>query len=90
MVAPVAGSTAVVYHSIAFQYFSAATKARIAAHLNGLAARADAPVAWLRMELDDAAEAQLPTLRLTLWQGGAPSEQLLAHAHPHGAFVRWH
>lgn len=89
MVAPVAGTVAVVYHSIAFQYFPPATKARIAAHLAGLAARADAPVAWLRMEMDDATQAQLPTLRLTLWQGGEPSEQLLAQAHPHGAFVKW-
>lgn len=90
MVAPVSGSVAVVYHSIAFQYFPPATKARIAAHLAGLAARADAPVAWLRLEMDDASQAQLPTLRLTLWQGGEPSQQLLAHAHPHGAFVQWH
>ena len=89
-VAPAAGSVAVVYHSIAFQYFPPATKTRIAAHLAGLVARADAPLAWLRMEMDDASQAQLPTLRLTLWQGGAPAEQLLAHAHPHGAFVRWH
>jgi hypothetical protein len=90
MVAPAAGSTAVVLHSIAFQYFPPATKARIAAHLAGLAARPDAPVAWLRYEMDDASVAQLPTLRLTLWQGGAPAEALLAHAHPHGAFVQWH
>lgn len=90
MVAPVTGTVAVVYHSIAFQYFPAATKARIAAHLAALPARADAPIAWLRMEMDDATQAQLPTLRLTLWQGGEASEQLLAQAHPHGAFVRWH
>lgn len=88
-VAPVSGSVAVVFHSIAFQYFAASTKARIAAHLAALPASADAPVAWLRYEMDDASQAQLPTLRLTLWQGGEPTEQLLAKAHPHGTFLEW-
>ncbi|MFZ4689288.1 MAG: DUF2332 domain-containing protein [Polymorphobacter sp.] len=86
-----AGSVAVVLHSIAFQYFPPATKARIAAHMArvGEAASATAPLAWLRYEMDDASVAQLPTLRLTLWQGGLPTERLLARAHPHGAFVQW-
>lgn len=90
MVAPVSGTVTVVYHSIAFQYFPPATKMRIAAHLASLVARADAPVAWLRLEMDDASQAQLPSLRLTMWQGREPSERLLAHAHPHGSFVQWY
>jgi hypothetical protein len=91
-VALAAGSTAVVMHSIAWQYFPAVTQARIAAHLAALGTRAsaEAPLAWLRYEMDDAAAAELPTLRLTLWQGGAPTERLLARAHPHGAFIQWH
>ncbi|PZN94650.1 MAG: DUF2332 domain-containing protein [Alphaproteobacteria bacterium] len=88
-VAPAPGSVAVVYHSIAFQYFPAATKARIAAHLAGLAASAAAPVAWLRYEMDDASAARLPTLRLTLWRGGDAEDHLLARAHPHGSFLEW-
>ncbi len=90
-VAPQPGAVAVVYHSIAFQYFPSATKARIAAHMvaEGEQATAAAPLAWLRYEMDDASVAALPTLRLTLWQGGTPTEQLLAHAHPHGTFVQW-
>ncbi len=88
-VAPEAGSVAVVFHSIAFQYFPAATKARIAAHLATLAATAAAPVAWLRYEMDDPSQPHLPTLRLTLWRGGAPAERLLARAHPHGTFLEW-
>ena len=55
----------------------------------GLGAAA-APLAWLRYEMDDASVAGLPTLRLTLWRGGAPDDHLLAHAHPHGSFVQWH
>ena len=91
-VAPQPGSVAVVFHSIAFQYFPPATKARIASHMAAQGARATpaAPLAWLRYEMDDASVAGLPTLRLTLWSGGAPDEQLLAHAHPHGSFVQWH
>ena len=86
------GTVAVVFHSIAFQYFPPGTKARIAAHMaaQGERATAAAPLAWLRYEMDDASVAALPTLKLTLWQGGAPREHLLAHAHPHGTFVRWH
>jgi hypothetical protein len=89
-VAVAAGTTTVVFHSIAFQYFPAATQARIAAHLAsiGAAATASAPLAWLRFEMDAAASvAALPTLRLTLWPGG--EERLLARAHPHGASVEW-
>ncbi|MBC7506028.1 MAG: DUF2332 family protein, partial [Sandarakinorhabdus sp.] len=90
-VAPVAGSTAVVFHSIAFQYFPPRSQARIAAHMAAIggAASAAAPVAWLRFEMDDPSLAQLPTLQLTLWAGGDARETLLAHVHPHGAFVQW-
>lgn len=90
-VEPQTGVASVVFHSIAFQYFPPATKARIAAHLAkiGGAASNNAPVAWLGYEMDDASVAELPTLRLTLWRGGPPDERLLARAHPHGAFVQW-
>jgi hypothetical protein len=85
------GHAAVVFHSIAYQYFPAATKQQIAAHMaqTGSSATAEAPLAWLRYEMDDASVADLPTLRLTLWQGGAPDERMLARAHPHGTFVHW-
>lgn len=85
------GSLAVVYHSIAHQYFSFETQTRLAVHMAamGAATRADAPLAWLRYEMDDPAVPQLPSLRLTLWQGGEPEERLLARAHPHGASVAW-
>jgi len=85
-VAPTDGVATVVFHSIAFQYFPDATKARVAAHLEaaGAAATADAPLAWLRYEFDGDT---LPTLRLRLWPGG--DDRLLAHAHPHGATIQW-
>lgn len=86
-----AGAATIVYHSIAFQYFPPASQRRIAAQLAALGATASpaAPLAWLRMEMDDAANPGLPTIRLTLWQGGAADERLLGHCHPHGRFVQW-
>jgi hypothetical protein len=83
------GRVAVVFHSIAFQYFPAATQARIAARMEtlGTAASRHAPSAWLRFEADDPAANALPTLRLRLWPDG--TDRLLAEAHPHGHFVRW-
>lgn len=86
-VAPKPGVAGVVLHSIAFQYFPADTQARIAAHMagQGALASARAPLAWLRFELE--AGEELPSLRLTLWPGGA--DRRLAWAHPHGARIDW-
>lgn len=87
---PTDGVATVVFHSIAHQYFPQQTKDRLAAHMEraGAAATRDAPLAWLRFELDDTdALGPPPTLRLRLWPGG--EDRLLAHVHPHGASVRW-
>lgn len=90
-VAPAAGVASIVYHSIAHQYFPPATQARLAAHMAaaGAAATADAPLAWLRFEMDDPAVHELPTLRLALWRGAGREEMLLARLHPHGSAVNW-
>lgn len=81
------GVTRVVMHSIAFQYFPADTRERIARHLAtvGAAATPDAPLAWLRYEMDPGSES--PALRLRLWPGG--DDVLLARAHPHGRSIAW-
>jgi hypothetical protein len=82
-----AGTSRVVLHSIAFQYFPDETKARIAAALDraGTAATAKSPLAWLRYEHDKGDERI--TLRLRTWPGG--EERLLAHCHPHGSSIGW-
>jgi hypothetical protein len=82
-----AGVTRVVLHSIAFQYFPEAAKARIAAAVERAAAAATlaAPLAWLRYEHDRGDERI--TLRLRAWPG--EEERLLAYCHPHGSRVRW-
>lgn len=84
--APEPGATRIVLHSIAFQYFPEAAKARIAAAMAtaGARANADAPLAWLRYEYDPA-DGRI-ALRLRNWPG---EEKLLAYCHPHGAKVKW-
>jgi hypothetical protein len=81
-----AGVTRVVLHSIAFQYFPEATKARIAAAMEeaGAAATLADPLAWLRYE-HEPGEDRI-ALRLRTWPG---EDRLLAYCHPHGSSVRW-
>ncbi len=85
------GAVSLVYHSIAFQYFPPASQQAIAAQMAALGAVATpaAPLVWLRLEMDDAANPRAPALRLTLWRGDGAEHRLLGHAHPHGGFVRW-
>jgi hypothetical protein len=81
------GVVRVVLHSIAFQYFPSETQERIARHLErvGASASPEAPVAWLRYELEQLRGS--PSLRLRLWPGG--EDRLLAHADPHARAVEW-
>lgn len=81
-----AGTTRVVLHSIAFQYFPEESKARITESMKaaGAAATFEAPVAWLRYEHDGG---ERISLRLKAWPGG--EDRLLAHCHPHGSKVEW-
>jgi hypothetical protein len=87
------GIATTVFHSIAFQYFPAATQAKVRAHMDqaGATATRRAPLAWLRFEMDSSApgtdDTQAPTLRLRLWPSG--EDRLLAHAHPHGSLIDW-
>lgn len=86
--APVAGAVTVLAHSVFWQYMPAQSQTDLAATIagHGAAASAEAPFAWLRMEPQPRNLADME-LRLTLWPGG--EERLLAHVHPHGAFVAW-
>jgi hypothetical protein len=85
-VEPLPGVTRVVLHSVAFQYFPAATQARVTARIEAAGSHADerGPLAWLRFEkLPDDSR---PSLRLRTWPG---SDELLAWVQPHGAKLRW-
>ena len=86
--APRDGVATCVYHSIFWQYLSAATQGALEAAIagHGAAATEAAPLAWLRME--PVAGQPFPIeLRLTLWPGG--EDRLLATVHAHGAAVEW-
>ena len=83
--APVAGTVAVVFHSLVMPYLDDGSRERIRGMLHdaGSNATASAPLAWLRMEPGaDQAE-----VRLTLWPTG--EERIIATSGFHGPPVRW-
>ncbi len=86
LAAPALGVTSVVFHSVVWWYVPEPERERIVATLLAAGARAtrEAPLAWLRMENEPKAYAEL---RLTLWPGG--EERLLARTHWHGTWVEW-
>lgn len=88
-VAPEHGACRVVMHTIAFQYFSPESQARISAHLArvGADATSDAPLAWLSYEANGGGESRYPDLTLTMWPGGAT--RVLARGQAHGAWIEW-
>ena len=59
---------------------------RIAAHMARIGEESEAPLAWLRFELDPELGNRF-SLRLRQWPGG--KETLLAIAGPHGSPVEW-
>jgi hypothetical protein len=76
----------VVFHSIVMQYLSADERAGFEATVREAGERASpqAPLAWLRMEPEDAERTEV---RLTVWPGGG--ERALARAGYHGDPVEW-
>jgi hypothetical protein len=86
-VSPKAGAATVLYHSVFWQYMPPESQATLEALIGEIGAKAtvEAPFFWLRMEPPGAVPQM--DIRLTSWPGG--EERLLAHAHPHGASVRW-
>jgi hypothetical protein len=85
---PAWGEQQVLFHSIAFQYFTKDTQERIVAHMEraGASATRDAPLAWLRFEADPELDKAF-SLRLRVWPTG--EDHLLATADPHGSWVKW-
>jgi hypothetical protein len=84
---PRPGRATVVMHSVVWQYLGDAERAAVRAcvHEAGARATAAAPLAWLRME-PVSADGHVE-LQLRLWPGG--EKQVLASAHPHGAWIDW-
>lgn len=85
---PAWGEQQVLFHSIAFQYFPKDGQQRITAHMEraGALATRDAPLSWLRFEVDPELDKAF-SLRLRLWPSG--EDHLLALGDPHGSWVKW-
>ncbi|WP_353428997.1 DUF2332 domain-containing protein [Paracoccus denitrificans] len=77
-----------VYHTVAAQYFPAATRERIEAALRAAGAKAspERPLAHLSMEADGGDGA---ALALRLWTGGAAREWSLGRADFHARWIDW-
>ena len=80
------GAVHVVFHTVAWQYFSKASQARGLALLRAAGTRAtpDAPLAHLAMEADDAEDA---ALTLQLWPGATTVR--LGRVDFHGRWLDW-
>ena len=82
------GELQVLFHSVAFQYFPKDSQDRITAHMEraGGSATRDAPLAWLRFEVDPEVDRGC-SLRLRVWPTG--EDHFLATGEPHGRWVKW-
>ena len=81
------GHVHMIYHSIAWQYFPEAVKARVTAAIEAAGAQAtdDAPIAWLSMEADGTQGSARIGLRM--WPGDIDLE--LGRADYHGRWIKW-
>ena len=83
-----AGVTRVLFHSIVWQYIPDDQQQRIrdAMARAAEAATHDKPLAWVSLETNR--KTFRHELHVTYWPGGE-EPLMLAHAHPHGAWVEW-
>lgn len=85
------GATRAMFHSIMWQYMPATTQTAITAAFEaaGAGASPDEPIAWISLETDPATFRH--ELKVRYWDGGSNDGEttLLAHAHPHGAWIEW-
>lgn len=83
-----AGTTRVLMHSIVWQYVADDQQSRITAAMTAAGARAtpERPLAWISLEANRVLHNHELTVRF--WPGG-DQPQLLARAHPHGAWIEW-
>lgn len=88
------GYVTVVYHSVFYLYPPPETRRKIAAAIETAGverATADAPLAWLRFELEaligGPPDSKRMLLDLVTWPGG--ERRILAEVDPHGRHVAW-
>jgi hypothetical protein len=78
------GQTTVLFHSITWQYLDVSQRMSIESAMAQAfeTASPEAPLAWLRMDVDRGAH--IPVLEYDISTGGAPQKIRLASCHPHG------
>lgn len=84
------GAVLVIMHSVVWQYLEIETAAAITEAIvqAGAATRPNSPLAWLRLEPNP--ETYAPAeLKMTIWNGSAPKERLLATTSFHGGLIAW-
>lgn len=86
------GVTRVLFHTVVWQYLPPPTAAAITQMMEqaGMQATPERPLAWLSLETDRATFRN--ELHVRWWSGGGEGRSepvLLAHAHPHGAWIEW-
>ena len=86
--APRPGVTRMIAHSVVWQYIAAEERKAISAAIEaaGAAATAEAPLAWVMLEVNRDTHRHELTVR---WWPGGPESVKLATAHPHGSWVEW-
>jgi hypothetical protein len=87
---PLPRGVTIIYHTVAFQYFAPATRARVRAALDNAGAGADAQhrLIWLRMEHDNVfAEGDGFSVDQVSWPGRV--HRRLGSIDPHGRWVKW-
>lgn len=86
--APQAGVTRAIVHSVVWQYIPADERAEIAEAIEraGAGATAETPLAWIMLEANRDTHRHELTVRW--WPGGTEAVRL-ATAHPHGSWVEW-
>lgn len=85
------GALTVLWHSITWQYLSTDERAAVRAHVDALAARADARSPFAHLTMEPARDGPGAPIRFVVrarsWPDGEP--QTLGECHPHGPPVNW-
>lgn len=85
------GALTVLWHSITWQYLSAEERAAVRAHVDALAARADARSPFVHLTMEPARSGPGAPIRFEVCARGWPDgeSRVLGDCHPHGPPVHW-
>ncbi|BBZ45830.1 DUF2332 domain-containing protein [Mycobacterium parmense] len=85
------GALTVLWHSITWQYLSAAERVTVRASVEALGRKADASSPFAHLTMEPARDGPGTPIRFLVrarrWPGGRP--EVLGQCHPHGPPVRW-